>query len=94
MDKFLPIFKKYNVPQPTLKIKPLKSKWGSCKITTAEITLNLNLYKVSAECINYVVLHEHTHLVHPGHKKRFYNFLQKYMPNYQEIEKKLDIEAG
>ena len=94
MDKFLPIFKKYNVPTPTLKVKPLKSKWGSCKPNTAEITLNLHLYKASAECINYVVLHELTHLVHPGHKKRFYNFLQKYMPNYQEIEKRLDIEAG
>ncbi len=94
MNKFLPIFKKYNIPQPTIKIKPLKSKWGSCRPTTAEITLNLHLYKASAECINYVILHELTHLVHSGHKKRFYNFLQKYMPNYQEIEKRLDIEAG
>lgn len=94
MDKYLPIFQKYNIPAPTLKVKPLKSKWGSCRPNTAEITLNLHLYKVSSECINYVVLHELTHLVHPGHKKRFYNFLQKYMPNYQEIEKKLDIEAG
>lgn len=94
INKFLPIFKKYNISQPTLKIKPLKSKWGSCKTTTAEITLNLFLYKASPDCINYVVLHELTHLIHSGHKKRFYNFLQKYMPNYQEIEKKLDIEAG
>ena len=94
INKFLPIFQKYNIPTPTIKIKPMRSKWGSCKPTTAEITLNLHLYKVSAECINYVILHELTHLVHPGHKKRFYNFLQKYMPNYEEIEKKLDIEAG
>lgn len=94
INRFLPIFKTYNIPTPTLKIKSMKSKWGSCKPNTAEITLNLHLYKVSAECINYVVLHELTHLVHSGHKKRFYNFLQKYMPNYQEIEKRLDIEAG
>ena len=94
MNKFLPIFTKYNIPSPTLKIKPMKSKWGSCRPNTAEITLNLHLYKVSAECINYVILHELTHLIHSGHKKRFYNFLQKHMPNYQEIEKQLDIEAG
>ena len=94
INKFLPIFQKYDVPVPAIKIKPMKSKWGSCKPITAEITLNLHLYKVSDECINYVILHELTHLIHPGHKKRFYNFLQKYMPNYQEIEKQLDIEAG
>lgn len=94
MDKYLPIFQKYNVPKPTIKIKPLKSKWGSCRTTTGEITLNLHLYKASAQCINYVILHELTHLVHPGHKKRFYNFLEKYMPNYKEIEKQLDTEAA
>lgn len=94
INKYLPVFQKYNIPAPTIKIKPMKSKWGSCKPNTAEITLNLHLYKVSDKCINYVILHELTHLVHTGHKKRFYNFLQKYMPNYQEIEKQLDIEAG
>ena len=94
MNKFLYIFQRYNVPIPKIKIKPMKSKWGSCKPNTAEITLNLHLYKVSSECINYVIFHELTHLVHSGHKKRFYNFLQKYMPNYQEIEKQLDIDAG
>ncbi|MBQ3834692.1 MAG: M48 family metallopeptidase [Elusimicrobia bacterium] len=94
LNKYLPIFQKYNVPNPTIKIKPLKSKWGSCRISTGEITLNLHLFKASAQCIDYVILHELTHLVHPGHKKRFYNFLEKYMPNYREIEKQLDTEAA
>lgn len=94
MDKYLPIFQKYNVPNPKIKIKSLKSKWGSCRPTSGEIILNLHLYKASAQCINYVILHELTHLVHSGHKKRFYNFLEKYMPNYREIEKQLDTEAA
>ncbi len=94
MNKYLPIFQKYNIPRPTIKIKILKSKWGSCRPTTGEITLNLHLYKASAQCVNYVILHELTHLIHTGHKKRFYNFLEKHMPNYKEIEKQLDTEAA
>ncbi len=94
LNKYLPIFQKYNVPKPVIKIKPLKSKWGSCRPNTGEITLNLHLYKASAQCIDYVILHELTHLVHSGHKKRFYNFLEKYMPNYRETEKQLDTEAA
>ena len=94
IDKYLPIFEKYNIPVPTLKVKPLKSKWGSCMPTTAKITLNLYLYKTCAKCIDYVVLHELTHLIYSGHKKRFYNFIQKYMPDYRETEKLLDFEAG
>jgi len=93
IKKFWPIFQKYNLAFPTLKVKAMTSKWGSCRPTSSQITLNLHLYKTSIQCIDYVVLHELTHLVHHGHKKRFYNFLEKYMPNYQEIEKQLDIQA-
>lgn len=94
IDKYLPIFQKYNIATPTLKVKLMKSKWGSCCPGTSQITLNLYLYKASVEYINYVIFHELTHLVHTGHKKRFYNFLQKHIPNYKEIEKQLDIEAS
>ena len=94
IDKFLPIFKKYNIKSPTLKVKMMKSKWGSCVPQTSQITLNLYLYKASDKCIEYVIFHEMTHLVHSGHKKRFYNFLQKYMPSYKEVEKELDYQAS
>ena len=94
IDKFLPIFKKYNIKLPTLKINTMKSKWGSCVPQTAQITLNLYLYKASEKCVEYVVFHEMTHLVHSGHKKRFYNFLQKYMPNYKDVERELDYQAS
>lgn len=94
IQKFWKIFQKYNLTFPVLKVKAMKSKWGSCRPSTSQITLNLHLYKTSTQCIDYVVLHELTHLVHHGHKKRFYNFLEKYMPNYKEIEKQLDIQAA
>lgn len=93
IKKFWPIFQKYNLIFPTLKVKTMKSKWGSCRPSISQITLNLYLYKTSSQCIDYVVLHELTHLIYHGHKKRFYNFLEKYMPNYKNIEKQLDIQA-
>ena len=94
INKFLPIFKKYNVKTPVLKVKTMKSKWGSCVVQTAQITLNLHLYKASDKCIEYVVFHEMIHLIHSGHKKRFYNFMQKYIPDYKEIEKELDYQTS
>jgi hypothetical protein len=93
IKKFWPIFQKYNLTFPNLKVKAMKSKWGSCRPSSSQITLNLYLYKTSVQCIDYVVLHELTHLVHHGHKQRFYNFLEKYMPNYETIEKQLNVYA-
>ena len=94
IDKFFPIFSKYGINKPTLKIKIMRSKWGSCIPMLSQITLNLYLYKASDKCVEYVVFHEMTHLIHRGHKKRFYAFLQKYMPNFQETEKELDYQAS
>ena len=86
INKFFPIFAKYKVKFPLLKVKAMKSKWGSCAVQTSQITLNLYLYKASDKCIEYVIFHEMTHLIHSGHKKRFYNFLQKYIPDYEVVK--------
>ena len=92
LDKYYPEIQKYNIAKPILKAKVLKSKWGSCLPKERKITLNLLLYKTKTECVEYVVLHELTHLLFMGHSKQFYNFIQNIMPKYKEIEKILDYE--
>ena len=37
-----------------------------------------------AECIEYVVLHEFAHFVHPNHSKDFYALVEKLMPDWKE----------
>ena len=92
IDKFYPEIQKYNIVKPMLKVKVLKSKWGSCVPKDKKITLNLLLYKTRPECVEYVVLHELTHLLFLGHSKQFYDFIEKIMPNYKTNEKMLDYE--
>lgn len=94
INKFWPLFNKYNISPPSLKVKNMKSKWGSCIPQSSQITLNLNLYKASDKCIEYVIFHEMTHLIHRGHQKNFYKFLQKHIPNYKEIERELDYQTS
>jgi len=92
VDKYYPIFQKYNIQKPVLKVKILKSKWGSCVPKDKKITLNLLLYKTMPQCVEYVVLHELTHLLFLGHTKQFYNFISETMPEYKKFEKMLDYE--
>ncbi|MFA7074799.1 MAG: SprT family zinc-dependent metalloprotease [Endomicrobiaceae bacterium] len=93
IDKYYPIFASYNISRPLLKVKKMKSKWGSCIPKDKIITLNSCLFKTSSDCIEYVVFHELAHLIYHGHKRNFYNFLLKHMPDYRITEKKLDSEA-
>lgn len=69
-----------------IKIRDMKTRWGSCNVHTHNITYNLKLYIKPIEAIEYVVLHELSHIRYPHHKKPFWDFVAKYMPDYKEKE--------
>lgn len=67
-----------------LNVKTLKSNWGSCNYNKKIINLNSELMKKDIKFIEYVILHEISHLVHPNHSKNFYNYIEKFMPDWRE----------
>lgn len=76
-----------NIPLPKLKIRNMKTRWGVCNRKNLTITLNSNLIKESLEKIDYVIIHELSHLVHFDHSKNFWNTVSKYCSNYKKIRK-------
>lgn len=87
------IFKKYNLSQPHIVVRKMKTLWGSCTPAKDKITLNKYLLKADIRCIQYVILHELTHLMYPNHSKDFYVFLTIHMPDWKERKKQLDNEV-
>ncbi len=71
------------------RIKNLKSKWGSTTVLNI-IHLNLHLLKVPRKMIDYIILHELIHLKIKGHRYEFWNYLQKFMPDYEKRKAWLD----
>ena len=57
------------------------------------LNLNYYLYKASVPCIDYVILHELAHFIHPKHNKAFYDFLTIYMPDWEQRKAILDYET-
>ena len=78
------VFKKYGLDYPEIKIRYMTSRWGSCRPHKNSITLNSRLIEKPISCIEYVVLHEFAHFVHPNHSKMFYDFLSQLMPDWKE----------
>ncbi|PSM51750.1 peptidase, M48 family (DUF45 domain) [Campylobacter blaseri] len=70
-------------------VRDMKTRWGSCNSKKGYINLALKLIEKSPDIIEYVVLHELTHLIYPHHQKSFYDFIKKIMPDYKDREKKL-----
>ena len=75
-----------------LSIKPMKSRWGSCNYVKRYINLNTELIKRTQFEIEYIILHELTHLKYPNHGKGFYRYIENYMPNYKMAEKMLNAK--
>lgn len=73
-----------------LRIKQMKTRWGSCNSSKGYINLNLKLIEKPTECIEYVVFHELSHLIHADHSVRFYNYMSLFMPDWKKRKEKLE----
>ena len=92
VDKWMSVFDEKGVSRPTIRIRKMRSLWGSCAYNKGVITLNENLLRADPTCIEYVVLHELTHFLYHAHDQRFYAFLSKHMPDWKQRKKKLNGE--
>lgn len=68
-------------------IRVMKTRWGSCNIGSKKIWLNLELAKKPIECLEYVVVHELTHLFERYHNARFYALMDEFLPDWRERKK-------
>ena len=78
-----------NIPHPTLRLRKMKTRWGVCNTKTHVITLNTELLKKEIKCLDYVIVHELSHLVEANHSKRFWKVVEENFPDYQIYRKKL-----
>lgn len=90
LEEFYPLVQKYGAPRPVLRLRDMKSRWGSCLPEKGVITLNKRLIEAPRNCVEYVIIHELCHLVYPEHSARFYRFLSMFLPDWQNRKRVLD----
>ena len=73
-------------------IKKMKTRWGTCNIGARRIWLNLELSKKPSCCLEYVLVHEMTHLLERHHNDAFRRILDRHMPRWREYREKLARE--
>ena len=88
LDYYYNLFEE-KIPVPNLKIRKMTSRWGVCNIKNHNVTLNLELSKYPKVYLNYVIVHELSHFIHPNHSKEFWLLVSKYCPNYKDIRKSM-----
>ncbi|MBE6152071.1 MAG: M48 family metallopeptidase [Firmicutes bacterium] len=84
LEKMYNLFEE-NIDFPKLKIRTMKTRWGVCNVKTKTLTLNSKLIEYKLESLDYVIVHELSHLIHCNHSKDFWKLVEKYMPDYKKI---------
>lgn len=64
-------------------------RWGSCT-AKGKIILNPEIVKAPTRCIEYVVIHKLSHLIHYDHSYSFYDLQNKVMPDWMKWKLKLE----
>lgn len=90
IDRCWAYVEKFSLVKPQLEIKHMKRRWGSFS-ANGRLTLNTDLIRAPRECIDYVVIHELSHLRYDNHGTEFYKFLDKVMPDWEKRKHRLEV---
>ena len=71
-------------------VRRMRTKWGSCNRESGHIWLNPELAKKHPEGLEYIVLHEMTHLLERGHGERFTRLMTGFMPDWRARSDRLN----
>jgi hypothetical protein len=88
-ERFVKIYNQFEEVKksPILKIRTMKTRWGVYNRSNHSITLNSKLIEFEEEIIDYVIIHELSHIIHFDHSAGFWTLVSKYCPNYKAIRK-------
>lgn len=95
ITKLLPVWKRrLNIERETpLHFQKMKSCWGSCQTQSGRLCFNTRLAEYPTELIEYVLVHELTHLDEPSHNKVFYALMDQRLPGWKKYRKALRVSA-
>ena len=78
---------------PIIDLKLVKGYYGKYSKNNHKIIYNISLAFMDKELIDYVIVHELSHIKYLNHQKEFYDYLRVFLPNYKYLEKRLKQEG-
>jgi hypothetical protein len=76
-------------PKPELRIRTMRSRWGSCDAKACLVTLNARLLRFRPEIVECVIMHELAHFKYRRHGPRFYGLLEELCPDFRALQAEL-----
>ena len=75
-----------NLNPTKITFRKTKRRWGSCSANN-ELSFTSSLIQLPLECIEYIIVHELSHIKHKHHQKAFWLHVEEFMPSFKNHEK-------
>ena len=79
---------KLKLQAPQIIVADPEKRWGSAT-KSGKVRINWRILQAPVTLVDYVLVHELTHLIHEDHSQAFWASLGKVMPDYEERKKRL-----
>lgn len=79
------IARQIGVSYNSINVTEMKYRWGSCT-PKDNIHFNWRLIKAPITVIEYIIVHELTHLLEANHSQEFWNRVAAQLPNYSKAK--------
>ena len=80
---YFPYFSALGYPYPEIRLRKMTSRYGTCHTKKHIITISTALVRSPLPLLEFVVLHELVHFIHPNHSPAFYKELTTLMPDWR-----------
>ena len=77
-----------------VRITGAKTRWGSCNSRRRNLNFSWRAMVAPEAVLDYLVVHEMCHLIHPNHSTDFWNEVEKHCPNYRELDQWLNSKKA
>lgn len=71
-------------------VRHMKTKWGTCVRESGALWFNPELAKKNPRCLEYIVVHELTHLIERTHGARFVELMDQHLPDWRSRRDELN----
>lgn len=80
--------KKYGFTYNEIRVKKLKSNWGTCS-SKKVLTFNYKILFLAPHIADYIVVHELCHLQQMNHSARFWKLVEQEVPNAKKLHQQI-----
>ncbi|MBI4239828.1 M48 family metallopeptidase [Candidatus Uhrbacteria bacterium] len=75
-----------------VSIRNQRTRWGSCS-RKGNICFNYRIVQLAPELVGYLIVHELCHVAEMNHSQKFWKLVERVIPHYKALRKKLKQQS-